>query len=165
MKIKTAYFGDVEINLEDDVPTDDPVLLEFRKLGAEDRLRDTRHVFAYYRDTHGRTGWEDLDQHMGVPASEDSIWDHVSPGHMFVEDGYPGDPCRYLVVEAECAWEVEHGLMMVWREGRTLCKVGPYDGHLTNSDALADKALGGVVFKAIDESLTTYETGPNRDEA
>ncbi|MGC7101877.1 hypothetical protein ACPZ19_45000 [Amycolatopsis lurida] len=36
-------------------------------------------------------------------------------------------------------------LQLVFRDGRDVTKVGPYDGHLTNSAAYADDELDGVV--------------------
>jgi hypothetical protein len=37
----------------------------------------------------------------------------------------------YLSVECECSWEIEHGLQLVFRDGRAISRIGPYDGHLT----------------------------------
>lgn len=45
----------------------------------------------------------------------------------------------YVVLENECSWAPEHGLMIVLREGRQVTKVGQYDGHLTK--ALADDSI------------------------
>jgi hypothetical protein len=36
----------------------------------------------------------------------------------------------YVSVECECDWEPEHGLQIVFRDGATVTKVGPYDGHV-----------------------------------
>ena len=55
----------------------------------------------------------------------------------------------YVSLECNCDWEVEHGLQLVLREGHTVSKVGPYDGHLTNADAYADRSLVGVVYRSI----------------
>jgi hypothetical protein len=43
-------------------------------------------------------------------------------------------------------WEPEHGLQIVFRDGRAVTKVGPYGGHLTNSAAHADDTLDGIVY-------------------
>lgn len=45
------------------------------------------------------------------------------------------------------SWEPEHGLQLVFENGLTVCKVGPYDGHNTNAHAYADASLLNVVFK------------------
>ncbi|WP_420847686.1 DUF6985 domain-containing protein [Natronosporangium hydrolyticum] len=60
----------------------------------------------------------------------------------------PGRDQRvYVSIECECAWEPEHGLQIVFRDGAAVTKVGPYDGHLTNSAAYADDTLDGVVYR------------------
>lgn len=46
-----------------------------------------------------------------------------------------------------CDWETEHGLQIVFKQGLKINKLGPFDGHLTNSDAYADKKLENVVYR------------------
>ena len=52
-------------------------------------------------------------------------------------------------VECECEWEwePEHGLQFVLKNGETVIKVGPYDGHLTHSDADADDSLENIIYE------------------
>jgi len=52
----------------------------------------------------------------------------------------------YVSVEYECDWEPEHGLQIVFRDGRTVTKVGPYNGHLTNNSAYGRPDLDDVVY-------------------
>lgn len=58
-----------------------------------------------------------------------------------------GDKRIYISLECGCDWEREHGLQIVFKEGQYVNKLGPYDGHLTNSDAFADDALEDIVYK------------------
>ena len=53
----------------------------------------------------------------------------------------------YVSVECECDWEPEHGLQIVFRDGRTVTKVGPYNGHLTNNSAYGRQDLDDVVYQ------------------
>jgi hypothetical protein len=55
----------------------------------------------------------------------------------------------YVSVGCECDWEVEHGLQIVFRDGATVTKVGPFDGHLTNASAHARDDLEGVVYYSV----------------
>jgi len=48
-------------------------------------------------------------------------------------------------IECGCNWEREHGLQIVLREGLSVTKLGPYDGHLTN----ADSSLESVVYRSM----------------
>ena len=63
---------------------------------------------------------------------------------------------RTALEEANCDWEEEHGLMLVWRNGTTLTKVGGYDGHLTNVNAYANKKMINVVYAASNPEYTTF---------
>jgi hypothetical protein len=55
----------------------------------------------------------------------------------------------YASLECNCDWEEEHGLLIVFKEGREVSKIGPYDGHLTHSDAYGDPALEDVVYRSL----------------
>ena len=105
-------------------------------------------VYAYYRDVMdeiqaaGETEWYVEIEGPG------QVFDHVRLGAepTVSRDPY-GDRRVYVSIECECAWEPEHGLQIVFREGATVTKVGPYDGHLTNSAAYGDPGLDGVVYR------------------
>ncbi|MFY0635906.1 MAG: hypothetical protein JXQ91_19005 [Vannielia sp.] len=129
----------------------------FTGLTAADRLADSLHVYNYYRDFHAAVGGEDwLDAEMGVPESPSEIWPHVTPGPLqLTVDHYAEGKPLYMVMEAECAWEEEHGLMMVWKGGAQLTKTGGYDGHVSNANAYANDKLAGVVYSASNPALTT----------
>jgi hypothetical protein len=159
IKVKVPYFDNAEIELDNHyLPDDpnDPTLLEFLKLDKSDRLKDSRHVFTYYRDFHTMVGGEDwLDEEMGVVSDPEQIWAHVDPISIALEDGEGTDGNRYIMIEADANWEPEHALMMVWENGKTLCKVGEYDGHVTNAGADADEDLTNVVYDG-ERGFKTY---------
>lgn len=104
-------------------------------------------IYAYYRDvTDDVLAVGGAEWHVEISGPED-VLAHVQLGNepMVVRDSY-GDQRVYVSVECECAWESEHGLQIVFRDGATVTKVGPYDGHLTNSAAYANDKLDGVVY-------------------
>lgn len=122
-------------------------------LTPADRLRDSRHVYAYYRDFHEAVGGADwLDAEMGVPERVEDIWDHVTPGGMFL---MTHEESVWIGMEAECAWEEEHGLLLVWDHSGRLVKAGGFDGHPTNVAAYGDEALTDVVYAASNPVHTT----------
>ncbi|TWC76418.1 hypothetical protein FB593_12137 [Rhizobium sp. SJZ105] len=158
--IVVSYFDGAEVELvegpDPDAPASAAALASFLALTKADRLSDTRHVFAFYKDYYeeaGRPEW--LDAEIGIPESPADIWDHVIPGPVSVEKGRRDDENWYVVMQAECGWDAERGLMMVWRNGATLTRVGGYNGHLTNVNAYADPALETVVYKARNPEFTT----------
>ncbi|TDP96782.1 hypothetical protein EV186_104770 [Labedaea rhizosphaerae] len=85
-------------------------------------------IFAYYRDFMSAVAGDDdtaWDVKIDGPGS---VLDHVQLGR---EPIVTRDQHVYVSLECECDWEPEHGLQLVFRDGRTVTKVGPYDGHLT----------------------------------
>jgi len=154
MMINVPYFDGAAITLNTEVDGIAHVLDAFLTLDSTHRLTDSRHVFAYYQDYRSGADW--LDAIMAVPDHAQDIWKHVTPGPVYLEQGRRDDTSWYVVMEAECDWDVEHGLMMVWRNGTTLCKVGGYDSHLTNVNAFGDPALQNVVYAAVERQFVTF---------
>lgn len=155
--IKIPYFDNVEVELDfDDVAPHnraaaEAVVATFLALTPADRIADSRHVYAYYRDYHYAVGGEDwLDEEMGVPQTPADIWASVTPGPVVVSEWYGH---WYVVMEAECRWESSHGLMMVWQEGAKLSKVSQYDGHMTNGRGYDGRE--DAVYSATDDEYTT----------
>ncbi|WP_433495500.1 DUF6985 domain-containing protein [Micromonospora sp. CA-248089] len=103
-------------------------------------------IYDYYRDVMDILAVGDDEWPVEISGPED-VLAHVQLGNepIVVRDSN-GDQRVYVSVECECAWEPEHGLQIVFRDGATVTKVGPYDGHLTNSAAQTDDELDGVVY-------------------
>ncbi len=108
-------------------------------------------VIAYCKDilAHYPEDWERPAVKFDEPGD---IWSHVQFGSDFVvsrrADGDDEDGI-YFSLECNCDWEPEHGLQLVIGDGRTVRKVGAFDGHLTNADAYGDRSLVGVVYVSI----------------
>ncbi|OBB31665.1 hypothetical protein A5792_15880 [Mycolicibacterium peregrinum] len=133
------------------MPAVEAALATFLTLTPADRIADSRHVYAYYRDIHYTVGGEDwLDEEMGVPQTSADIWASVTPGPVMVTEWYER---WYVVMEAECPWEEEHGLMIVWQDGAKLSKVGPYNGLVTNGRGYDGRE--DAVYSAIGDEYTT----------
>jgi hypothetical protein len=106
-------------------------------------------IFAYYRDVMDdvrAAGDDEYDVDIDDAAD---VLNYVRVGDepQVRRDPY-GDRHVYVSIECECAWEPEHGLQIVFRDGAAVTKVGPSDGHLTNSAAYADDELDGVVYRS-----------------
>ena len=107
----------------------------FLQLGTADRLDASRHVHAYYEDFRDAVGGEDwMDDEFGRIVSAEDVWAHVDPKvlQVMTETDGTGRVVPYVVLEANCDWESEHGLLMSWENGSRLVKVGGYDGHPLN---------------------------------
>ena len=96
-------------------------------------------VFAYYRDVA-----DEVEAHEeGFPSIADPglVWDFVQLStEPWVQRETPDGPW-FVTLENECAWDAEHGLMLVFKEGRRVTRVSQYDGHLTNRHAFADDSI------------------------
>jgi hypothetical protein len=97
------------------------------------------YIFQYYQDCSSNAGELTI-------RTPDDVWRHISFGDPTVSRDLFGDRGIYVSIECECDWEEEHGLQIVFRNGAEVSKVGPYDGHLTNSAAFADPSLQDVVY-------------------
>jgi hypothetical protein len=123
----------------------------FRRSEPDLLAQATPYLWEYYRATMAEYSPEQRKEY-GIPLVTPStdIWTQVSiTTPPTVELGRPPlSPARaYISFEGEVSWEPEHGLQLVVKDGLRVCKVGPYDGHVTNAHAFGDIALLGVVFK------------------
>lgn len=123
---------------------------DFIEGGPELLDEATPFLWEYYGHTAAEFTPAERAQY-GIPEIPDSadIWEHVQFQHPpeWRSGGGPLEPGRsYISFEGEVSWEPEHGLQLVFEDGRRVCKVSPYDGHLTVAHAYSDPSRLGVVF-------------------
>ena len=106
----------------------------FLALTVHERDHAAQYVFTNYRETCEAIGADEVGVNIDGPAD---VWNHVRPDEIFVKRRHSGDRKVYVQITAECAWEPEHGLQIVYREGSELKRVSEQDGHLTYVDAFA----------------------------
>lgn len=94
----------------------------------------TPHVWANYDEFRDAVGEEDVFE---IDPTAD-IWFFVHPGNAAVERR---DGDIYVSFECNCEWEIEHGLMLVLKDGKRWVKVSDYDGHVTDGHAFAKPLL------------------------
>ena len=106
------------------------------------------YIYQYYQDISHY--YSASDKNFVSIKSPAEVWAHVQLGaEPVVSRRSYGDKGIYVSLECSCDWEPEHGLQIVFKDGSTLCKVGPFDGHLTNSDAFADAKLENVIYRIL----------------
>src|SRR5437899_6185498 len=118
-------------------------------LSIDDRVLKAAapHLFQYYKDCNAHCN--PADQQFVRIKSPAAIWPHVHFGNEpIVSRRASGDKGIYISLECRADWEEDNGLQIVFRNGRKVNKVGPYDGHLTNSDAYADDSLEDTSYPA-----------------
>lgn len=104
----------------------------FLRLDRQDRLAVSRYVFKKHQLMAGLVSEEDLGCHI---ESEQAVWQHVRPSQIYVSRRDRRDCAIYVSIAANCDWEPEHGLQIVYRRGSELVRVSDQDGHLTHTDA------------------------------
>ena len=104
----------------------------FLALGADARLAASTFVFQNYRRMVNAVGEGDVGFHIAAP---EGVWAHVHPSEIFISRRHHHDHLIYILIAAECDWEPEHGLQIVYRRGNELSRVSDQDGHVTHADA------------------------------
>jgi len=137
--IKIPYFAKEKLrfiieDIEDDSNKEDfeTAISNFLSLTVKNREFSTKYVYKNYCDFIEEVGEDDLDFHVTEPAE---IWNFVKPEEIHVSRRVYGDRKVYISIIATCEWEIEHGLQIVYREGKQLNRVSQQDGHLTYCDA------------------------------
>lgn len=146
-------FGGQEITIvleeyEEDANKEDfhSAISAFLSVGPDTLKAAEAHVFRYYQDMNGYRTPSDED-YVSIEAPGD-VWNHVNFGdEAFVSRRPSGDEGIYVSIECNCDWEREHGMQIVFKDGKSISKVGPFNGHLTNADAYADERLENVVYR------------------
>ncbi|WP_298972652.1 hypothetical protein [uncultured Roseobacter sp.] len=165
-KIDLPLFDSASVALLSDVSAmpsaGGDALHRLKQLTSADRLSITPHVYAYYVDmrTHADTSW--VDEAMPRPAQPHDIWQHVRPLSISIKSrpaksdaAAEAEPVFYVLLEANCDWEDEHGLLLSWKNGRELVKVGDYDDKPVH----ADTAPSGVIYRSsYDDRFSTFRT-------
>jgi hypothetical protein len=118
---------------DEDIAASDDALERFLALGPAQRAVAGVHVFRNYQMMAEAVGAEDVGCAI---ASPEAVWSCVTPTHVHVSRR-GRDGRLYVSVAAECRWEPEHGLQIVYAGGDVLKRVSQQDGHLTYVEAYA----------------------------
>ncbi len=105
------------------------------------------HIYRYYEDLNAL--WARGDPEYIEIVEPSLVWDHISiSNEAMVSRRAYGDKGVYISLECECSWEPEHGLLIVFKNGNVVTKVGQVDGHLSNADAYADPSLETTIYRS-----------------
>lgn len=112
----------------------------FLSLDEKDRLAATDRVFENYRAFAAFIAEANIDLKKPLVQIKDlaNVWNYVTPSEIYVKRDYrvEGDECIeddiYIVAACECAWEIEHGLQLVFHRGSVLTRVSEQDESLTD---------------------------------
>ena len=136
--VAVPYFDGRELTFtldslaESDTAEVNAAIEAFLRLEPRDRLAAAKYVFANYQAVADSISAEDLECDI---QSLEEVWAHVHPSEVFVSRRSYAERAIYVQITAECDWEPEHGLQVIYRRGSELSRVSDQDGHLTHADA------------------------------
>jgi hypothetical protein len=137
--IPVPYFGGLALPFvlrgaeDDSAPADfESALSAFFRLGAVEQEQAGRYIFQLYRQFIEAVGEDEFD--FTIPSAS-AVWDFITPTEIHISRRLRRDQLVYVEILAECRWEIEHCLVVIYRGGSALSRVSEQDGHLTTSDA------------------------------
>jgi hypothetical protein len=113
----------------------DKALANFFALDNSYRESISHLVYKNCKDFLEATGFDEADQAMRDIKDEKEIWQFVHPTEIVVTPHPDDEYDMYVQVLCECDWEEEHGLQLVFHQGKKISRVSEQDGHLTDADA------------------------------
>ncbi|WP_299326235.1 hypothetical protein [uncultured Maribacter sp.] len=143
--IEIPFFNNKKINiifmgLEPESDTEfikeaDEALKLFIEKSETDRLLISNLVHKNCMDFLNAVGFDESNQQLWNIKDENQIWDLVQPTGILISRRSYKEQDIYVDINCECDWEQEHGLQLVFRQGKKITRVSQIDGHLTDADA------------------------------
>jgi hypothetical protein len=133
----------------------DQALTNFLKLNSMDRNSISDLAYRNCKDFLDAVDFDEADQPLRQIKDYNEIWNFIHPTEIYVTRRPYKEHDIYLMLACECDWEQEHGLQLVFRQGKQLTRISDQDGHLTEADAY-DKP------DEEDELLSNYNSGTTR---
>lgn len=113
----------------------DQALINFLKLNTEDRNLISELVYKNCMGFLESVEYDKADNQLRQIKNKDEIWKFIQPTEIYVTRRSYKERDIYVMIACECDWEQEHGLQLVFRQGKKLTRVSEQDGHLTEADA------------------------------
>jgi hypothetical protein len=144
-KIEIPFFDDrkIAITFMDFEPELDKTFIEesdlalanFLKLTIDDKNSISELAYKNCMDFLNAVGFDEADEELRQIKDHNDIWKFIYPTEIYVTRRPSGEEDIYLSIACECEWEREHGLQLVFRQGKKLTRISEQDGHLTEADA------------------------------
>ena len=113
----------------------DEALTNFLQLNEDDRNAISNLALQNCNDFLDLVGADHFDEALSEIKDPNDIWKFIRPKQIYISRRPYGDQDIYVQISCECDWEEEHGLQLVFRQGKKLTRISDNDGHLTEADA------------------------------
>ncbi|WP_435413603.1 DUF6985 domain-containing protein [Psychroserpens mesophilus] len=165
LPIKIPFFNNktVEIAFMGFVPESDALFIKdadealktFLEKSETDRLSLSHLAYKNCMDFLNAIEFDEADQPLWNIKDENEIWNFIYPQTVFVTRRHRHDENIYINVTCECEWEQEHGLQLVFRQGKILTRISAQDGHITEADAYNKPDNEDKLLSQFNASTTT----------
>lgn len=125
--VKIPYFDFKELNIgiyfaqiKDELEGAENVLENFLKLNSDNKIKDSKIVFKYYEQVlnFGQT------ENLNILEHKD-IWNFTRPSEITISSEENGK--FYISVSCGCKWEKEHGLQLIYENGKKLIRASGHE--------------------------------------
>ena len=113
----------------------DQALTEFLKLNKEDRNGISELAYKSCMEFLNAVDFDETDEPLRQIRNKNEIWNFIQPTEIYITRRPYKEQDIYVQIVCECDWEQEHGLQLVFRQGKKLTRISEQDGHLTEADA------------------------------
>lgn len=129
--------------------------------------KDKRKIYSgvlYNNCMTALDAFDDIDQAEELRNIKDQhdIWRFLEPTFVAVRRSLNGDRDVYVIAGFNCPWEEELGLQLLFRQGKTLTRVGPEDGYLTDTGANNTPDQDDNLLLTLNDLTTRPQAGKDR---
>ena len=110
----------------------DQALTNFFKLNGQDRMSISELAHKNCIDYLDAVEYDEEHEPLRQIKDKNEIWKFIQPLEIYVARGNYQEGDIYVQVICHCAWEQEHGLQLVFKQGKTLTRISDLDGNLTD---------------------------------
>ena len=113
----------------------DTAIRNFLNLATSDRDDYSELIYKNCTDALDTLGDDDANPDLANLNDPNEIWRFVNPSGIYISRRHRRETDIYLAVSCGCEWEEEHGLQLVFKQGKKLTRVSGHDGHIIEADA------------------------------
>lgn len=109
----------------------DQALTNFLKLNVNERNLISDLAYKNCMDFLDAVVFDEADEPLREIENKNEIWEFIQPTEIYVTRRPYKEQDIYVQIACECDWDQEHGLQLVFRQGKKLTRISNQDEHLT----------------------------------
>lgn len=101
-------------------------LANFMELQPEDLKAITPYLYEEFKALEEMGALSEMELEIDEP---EKVWEHLQFTDVDLMKGGIDHEEVIVLLAAECSWDEEHGIQVLFHEGNKLCRVSEQDGH------------------------------------